>query len=291
MKRVTLLFAFVLCFTVGSLRGQERSQAAALKKGYDPQAVRAAVPMEPVPAEVRAQFLRPGELMAIQEKFPVAFQPVGTLEWHGRQNPIGCDAIKADRLCQEVARRAGGVVMPAIYFAADAYRDTGKGYGLGMDTEAGFELPGSFYQIDYDLFKRFMVNCSRNYLNRGFKLVVIVSGHNPQIQQNVLDEVCFELKTPENREPVFFAMEFTGIARGNPRRGSDHAGGYETSMMLFLNGDRVNMKANDGQAIPKLAIYEAFPIEKANAEEGRIRFELQVEGMVQMVRERLARLP
>lgn len=261
-----------------------------MKKEYEPATVKSAVPLEPIPSEVRAQFLRPGELLAIQEKFPVAFQPVGTLEWHGRQNPIGCDAIKAERLCLETAKRIGGVVMPTIYFATDAYRDVGKGYGLGMDPVAGFELPGSFYQMEVQQFRDLIRNAAHNYLARGFRLVVIVSGHNPPIQQNTLDEVCYLMKTADGREPVFATMEYTTIPTGNPRRASDHAGGYETSMMLYLNGDRVNMRANDGQKIPKLAVGEAFPIEQATAEEGRIRFDLQVEGLMRLTKERLAAL-
>jgi creatinine amidohydrolase len=259
-----------------------------MKKEYERGVVKAAVPLEPIPAEVRAQYLRPGELLAVQEKFPVAFQPVGTLEWHGRQNPIGCDAIKAERLCVETARRIGGVVMPTIYFGVDAFRDVGKGYGLGMDAEAGFALPGSFYQIEVEQFRDLIHNAARNYLARGFRLVVIVSGHNPAIQQNTLDEVCYLLKTAEGKEPVFMTMEYTTIEEGNPRRSGDHAGGYETSMMLYLNGERVNLKANEGQTTPKLAIYELFPVEQATAEEGRARFELQVEGLARLTRERLA---
>jgi hypothetical protein len=57
-----------------------------MNKLYEPERVREAVPSEPIPSEVRAQFLRPGELPAIQEKFPVVFQPVGTVEWQNEPN-------------------------------------------------------------------------------------------------------------------------------------------------------------------------------------------------------------
>lgn len=258
-----------------------------MEKCYNKDKVSKHVPMEPIPDEVLAQYLRPGEILTIQEKFPVAFQPIGTLEWHGRQNPIGCDAIKAESLCIRTAKRTGGVVMPPIYFSVDAYRDCGKGYGYGMDAEAGFLLPGSYYQADIDLFKKFIENACRNYLSRGFKLVVLVSGHNPQIQQNILDEVCYNFKTPEGIEPVYFTMEYNTIEPGNPRRGSDHGGGYETSMMLHLAKDRVNMKANDNCEFPTLALYEEFPVSEASEEEGRIRLELQVEGLVKIVQNKM----
>jgi creatinine amidohydrolase len=135
-----------------------------------------------------------------------------------------------------------------------------------------------------------MLNACRNYLNRGFKLVVIVSGHNPQIQQNAMDEVCYLMRTPEGKEPAFFTMEYTPIEEGNPRRRSDHAGGYETSMMLYLNGDRVNIKANDGQKERRLALGEEYPFEEATADEGKIRFDLQVEGLIRLTKEKLRNL-
>jgi creatinine amidohydrolase len=282
--------SLALICLLGADMVEAQPAAKPMRKGYEPEVVRSAVPLEPVPAEVRAQYLRPGEILAIQGAFPVAYQPVGTLEWHGRHNPVGCDAIKAERLCLEVAKRIGGAVMPPIYFSVDAYRDVGKGYGLGMDPAAGFLLPGSFYQIDPGLFRELMLNAVRNYLNRGFKLVVLVSGHNPPIQQNTLDDVCYQMKTPDGREPVYFTMEYTTIEPGNPRRSGDHAGGYETSMMLHLNGDRVNVRANEGTAEPNLAVIELFPVREATAEEGRVRFELQAQGLAKVVRQKLAAL-
>lgn len=254
-----------------------------MKKYYEFEKVKKAVPFETIPDEVRAQYLRPGELLAIQENFSVAFQPIGTLEWHGRQNPIGCDAIKAEMLCISTAKKIGGVVMPPFYFSTDVYRDCGNGYGLGMDPEAGFQLPGSFYQIDTSLLKNFILNACQNYLQRGFKMVVLVSGHNPSIQQNLMDEVCYSMKTDEGQEPVIFTMEYTVIEKGNPRRVSDHAAGYETSMMLHLAHDRVNMKANDMQEIPDLGIGGRTSYLDASKEEGMACFELQVEGMSKFV--------
>jgi len=261
-----------------------------MKKQYEPDVVAKHVPREPIPNEVHAQFLRPGELLAIQDAFPVAFQPLGTLEWHGRQNPIGCDTIKAERLCCAAAQKVGGVVMPSMYFSSDAHWDVGKGYGYGMDSVAGFQLPGSFYQISTELLKQSMLNACRNYLNRGFKLVVIVSGHNPPIQQNTMDEVCYRMKTEDGREPVVFTMEYAVIELGHPKRRSDHAGFYETSMMHYLAEDRVNMAANAGQELPYLAMSNTPPVEDASFAEGEECFALQTEGLASYAAIKLAKL-
>lgn len=260
-----------------------------VNKSYDAEAVARNVPMEPIPDERRAQYLRPGELLACQAQCPVAYQPVGTLEWHGRQNPIGCDAIKAEQLCLAAAKRVGGVVMPSIYFSSDAIMDVGHGYARGMDAVAGFALPGSFYQIHHDHFIQLLTTACQNYLARGFRLVLLVSGHNPSFQQNLMDEVCFAFTKEAGSSPVRAMMEYAFVEEGNPRRHSDHAGAYETSMMRYLASDRVNMQANQGQVVDQLAIWGEHA-GLATAEEGRLCFELQTEGMVRYVQEALAAL-
>ena len=261
-----------------------------MKKYYEPEKVREMVPLEPIPDEVRIQYLRPGELLHILEKFPVAYQPVGTIEWHGRQNPLGCDAIKAERLCAQAARLTGGAVMPPVYFAADAYRDLGHGMGNGMDADAGFLLPGSFYKMPDETLKGFFQAACRNYLARGFRLVVIVSGHNAIAQQYLFDEICYEMKTAEGVEPVCFTMEFAVLDKGDPRRHSDHAGFYETSMMMYLAEGRVNPLANEGCEVPELAVHTQRPLAEASAAEGETCFRLQVEGLARFARGRLENL-
>lgn len=257
-----------------------------MKKNYDQEIVKQNVPMEPIPKEVRAKYLRPGELLSIQEKFPVAFQPLGTIEWHGRQNPLGCDSIKVEKLSVAVAEKVGGVVMPTLYFATDAYRDVGHGIGLGMDAAAGFQLPGSFYSIDADLYKKLVINACQNYLARGFKLVVLISGHNAMTQDNVLSEVCYTFKE-DDREPVCFIMEFSPLPDGHPLKQGDHAAYYETSMMLFHNEELVNMNANKNQQIESLAIAGDRPYSDASAEDGAAFFEAQVEAVSEYVKSKL----
>jgi len=257
-----------------------------MKKYYQPDTVRKAVPFEPIPAEVRIQYLRPGELLHIQSSFPVAYQPIGTIEWHGRQNPLGCDAIKAESLCVEAAKKTGGVVMPPVFFGTDAFRDLGHGMGCGMDAAAGFQLPGSLYKMPNGLLKDFFKAACGNYLERGFKLVIIVSGHNAIAQQHLFDELCYEMKSAEGAEPVCFTMEYAVLEPGDPRRHSDHAGFYETSMMMLLAEERVNPRANDGHQMPELAVNTQRPLAEACAAEGAKYFRLQVEGLAKFAQGR-----
>lgn len=83
---------------------------------------------------------------------PVAYLPLGTLEWHGEHLPLGSDAIQSEGLMVECARRFGGIVMPPIHLGPDRAWDRGGGEVLyGMDyhdsTAPQRQLEGSCYWV------------------------------------------------------------------------------------------------------------------------------------------------
>ena len=43
---------------------------------------------------------------------PIAYLPLGTLEWHGEHLPLASDPFQSEGLMIECARRFGGIVMP-----------------------------------------------------------------------------------------------------------------------------------------------------------------------------------
>ncbi len=65
--------------------------------------------------EVRLERLRPREIEEAMKNCPVLFQPLGTIEWHGRHNIAGLDAVKAHHLCVRAAQRGGGLVAQALF--------------------------------------------------------------------------------------------------------------------------------------------------------------------------------
>lgn len=261
-----------------------------MKKYYEPDLVSRHIPREDPEGEVRMAYLRAGQLLSVQDRFPVCFLPLGTIEWHGRQNPLGCDAIKAERLCVEASKLCGGAVMPPLYFSIDSCFDAGHGIGPGMDAVSGFLLPGSFYRIPTELFQNMVRQACANLLERGFQMVILISGHNAKVVQHAMDEVCYEFTDREGRHPVVFSMEYAVLEEEDPLRFSDHAGGYETSMMLHLCPERVNMKANDGTEIPTLAMGGKIPWQDASAERGQTHFSRQVEALAKRAEEWYSRL-
>ena len=68
-----------------------------------------------VPENVKYAELLPHEFRARLAHKPLAYLPLGTLEWHGEHMPYGADAIQCEALMVECARRYGGIVLPPIH--------------------------------------------------------------------------------------------------------------------------------------------------------------------------------
>ena len=79
--------------------------------------------------------LLPHEFQARLAHRPVAYLPIGTLEWHGVQNALGADFLQSRGLFRRAAQRFGGIVLPPIWLGPDRITDQVQGPDLvGMDT-------------------------------------------------------------------------------------------------------------------------------------------------------------
>ena len=78
--------------------------------------------------------LTPQEFNERITKAPIAYLPLGTLEWHGRHLPLGTDGLISSGFFIELARKVGGIVLPMLFIGPDdVERDEGKEY-YGMDS-------------------------------------------------------------------------------------------------------------------------------------------------------------
>jgi creatinine amidohydrolase len=57
---------------------------------------------------------RPEQIAARCESCPVAYIPIGTLEWHGPHNPVGADTLQAEGLALLCASKGSGLVFPPL---------------------------------------------------------------------------------------------------------------------------------------------------------------------------------
>lgn len=182
---------------------------------------------------VSYELLRPEQVKSLREECPIAYVPTGTLEWHGWQNPLGTDALKAHAICCEAALRHGGVVLPPFYqglVGVDNWGPEGwRGYTQAFNEDAMFEAA--------------MVGVVRALAYGQWRVVVGVTGHDMPSQrdatQRAIDIVTrgtattgFAIMEGELHEPdteIPYVM--------------DHGAAWETSCMMYAYPEKVDQQA------------------------------------------------
>ncbi len=106
-------------------------------------------------------------------------------------------------------------------------------------------------------------------------MVVLIAGHNPPVQDDMMKQVCYKFKQDGGQEPVISFMEYEAIEDGHPLKYGDHAGYYETSYMMHLT-DKVNLDANNFTKLPDLGVGTSIPVNDSNSYIGKQHFELQI---------------
>ncbi len=94
------------------------------------------------------------------------FLPIGTLEAHGRHLPVGTDTLCAEKLSEELSINLDGVVAPSIEY--------------GITNSLAQTAPASFFPEE--LFESFVSMILQNYINHGFKTIIIMNGHGGNVE-------------------------------------------------------------------------------------------------------------
>jgi creatinine amidohydrolase len=214
---------------------------------------------------------------------PIALWPVGAIEPHGPHAPLGTDTLISVGMCERAAARLNdAVVLPALPFGVTRYGAAFAGaIGISEDTLRGMVL-----------------DVARSVAAQGFRRLVIVNNHFEPEQVATLRAAAEEagalyLDLVRRRNAQRLTDEF--------RRGSCHAGRYETSLVLAdapqlvdsamadLAANEVDMPAaiaagrTDFVAMGMERAYCGAPAE-ATAEEGRATFETLTDMLVELVR-------
>ena len=86
----------------------------------------------------------PEEIVKARVQSGFAFIPVGPLEWHSYHLPIGIDALIAERICELVAEKVGGVYFKPLLLGTDEQRkkEDLKRWGFNDDDQIfGMNFP------------------------------------------------------------------------------------------------------------------------------------------------------
>ena len=235
--------------------------------------------------------LTPPALRERMREAPVAYLPLGTLEYHGPHLPLGSDMLQPIGVYKELARSIGGVVLPPMSMGPDEVSIVNGTVFYGMDFENLVEdekpriLPGSAYFIEDSMFIDYSRSMIKQLARAGFK-VVVGHGHGPSTD-------LFTRHGPKwGREHGVRVLTFQGIL---PEKELgfmiDHAGANETSIMLATNPGLVRMEnlPKDRNTWPK-GVMGADPRVHASAEMGHRIVNANLRAMETLLREHLAAL-
>lgn len=174
------------------------------------------------------------ELKELIKKNALIILPVGQVEEHGKHLPVKTDTC----IAEEVAKRIGEslkneiplLVMPAVW----------SGYSM----KSVAEWPGAM-RLKQETFINMVFDICSSVIEMGFEKIMIISTHGNHtgalrvVTRNIADAHNIYMALTY---PLLMAKEeFLKISKAGPK-GSCHGGEYETSLMLYLNEDLVDMK-------------------------------------------------
>lgn len=227
--------------------------------------------------------LTPREFRARLAAAPIAYLPLGTLEWHGEHLPLGADGIQSRGFFEMLARRVGGIVLPMLFLGPDCTREHDGRMFYGMDFYGSpngvpLRLEGSAYWVDDAFFEGLLTRVMALLKRAGFRMVV-AHGHAPSTQ-------AFLGLT---REWEQLGLTTFACWREDESDGlglqTDHAAANETSIMMAVRPDLVALENLDPDpAVAPLALDGDDPRVHASRERGLRIVAVQTERMAVLLR-------
>lgn len=194
----------------------------------------------------------------------VVFLPLGATEQHGRHMPLNVDTVLPTAIAERAARRIDGIVAPTIAYGNRSQPRSGGGPAF----------PGTI-NLSAQTFSLIVRDVISELFRQRVRRIVVLNGHYeniwPSIEGielamdslrpsgfdglNVVRVDHWELIRPETLTRVF--------PNGYPGIELEHASVIETSMMLALKPDAVDLSqaVNDGPA--HFHPYDRYPVPPA----------------------------
>ncbi len=193
--------------------------------------------------------LTPTEFKERLKDAPIAYLPLGTLEWHGEHLPLGADGIQSQLFFERMAGEVGGIVLPKLFLGPDMADLTGDSplYGMdmyefeGRDYQKG-QLAGSAYWVDDSFYKAMMDNIAAQLSRAGFKILV-AHGHGPSTRQ--YSEFMGEYKDRFGLDCFHCFIDDLEDDFDDKGFQVDHAAKNETSIVMALRPELVRMDLLD----------------------------------------------
>ena len=197
--------------------------------------------------EVRYELLRPAAVVARRTACPLAYLPLGGIEWHGPQNPLGLDGLKAHEICMRAAAKGGGLVFPVPWYGevrelhlaeANASVRPGVAREMGLPEENfGKGSAGGKTVAEQVLFyQELLFHVYHQIRSLGFEAIYVLVGHGPLKPYAELTAQVFERDTGVKMAASYAADLVDGYRE-------DHGARFETGVMMTLRPELVDLSA------------------------------------------------
>ncbi|OIH82537.1 creatininase [Arthrobacter sp. UCD-GKA] len=191
--------------------------------------------------------------------------PTGATEQHGPHMPLGVDAMLSKAIAGVVAERAGAVVAPVFAYGYKSQPRSGGGnHRIGTTSLGAASLTGMVDDV------------VSSFLGQGFSHVVVLNGHfeNYQFIYEGLDNAVSRARDraagANSRAVLLSYWDFVDEAtleqvfpEGFLGWDIEHGGVLETSLMLLLHPEKVDMSRVVDHPPAKLTPYDIFPEDPA----------------------------
>ncbi len=200
-------------------------------------------------SNVRYHEMLPFEIVAAREACPLAFVPLGGIEWHGEHLAVGNDALKAEMLAVRCAEARGGLAFPPVWWgepreaylmdanAADREQINEK-MGLPPENFAPGYMGRSVHDTDRAYIELLLHVC-RQLRSLGFRVVTLIAGHYPIRHQAQAAAEWFNVS--ERGRAQAWACSGYELVHGEIPLAGDHAGRWETSLLMALRPECVDL--------------------------------------------------
>lgn len=214
--------------------------------------------------EIRLDRMRPAEVDAAMARAPVAWLPLGAVEYHAPHLPLGTDSLTAFEVVARAAREVGGVVLPPV-----------------TTTLGTLHLPWSL-RYEPPLVETTLRSTIDQLAQAEARVVVVHTGHAPLDLLHRIKRVCAEAEAARRATDDAFrayglcylelnAAAGAGLDTGWPVP-VDHGSVLETSLVLAIEPGLVDLDAlPDPPEAPIVGIYGPDPRGRATWELGEAR--------------------
>lgn len=192
---------------------------------------------------------------------PPVFLAVGATEQHGPHLPLNVDVVLPTGVAERVAHELGGIVAPAIPY----------GYKSQPRSGGGEHYPGTI-GLDASTLTMVVRDVICRLAHHGVRRLVLVNGHFENAWPVVegLDLARRELARDGITDLVAVRLEYWDFVEratldrlfpdGFPGTELEHASLLETSLMLLLRADLVEMDKVPDDGPAKFPTYDRWPL-------------------------------